>query len=237
MAVRLLPFILALAACSNASVQAPSSAPVVASSALEVVVVSERFTHDAPPGSDAEPRFRLAFQDAAGKTLPIEGEVHAHVAFRSGVALIEASPERPLLLVTPDGARRVLAQRAGAAPVVGEDGALYYAARYGLEVELHRLEAAGRDRILAGGLASAGVLAPRADGSLLFVGAHNGGVAGMWRATDAGAKCLTNCALRTGQDWAGKHVPAPGTQSELHAAYEALPSLEAEQPGALGGEP
>ena len=95
--------------------------------------------------------------------------------------------------------------------------------------------------MIARELSSAGLLAPHADGSVLMVGAQNGGVAGIWR-VDPGAshaRCITNCELRTGQalhDWKGRFVPPPGTVEELEAAYRAALAIDTDD-GVLGSEP
>jgi hypothetical protein len=141
------------------------------------------------------------------------------------VALIDTA--RRLVLVAPDGSRRVLAREAGAPPVSGHAGELFYVARYGVSAEVHRLQADGSDRVLADGLSNAGVLTPERDGALLFVGARNGGVAGIWRVdtqslASSAAHCLTNCELQTGAPWGNAYQPPPGSQEALRDAYARL---------------
>jgi len=202
----------------------------------ELVVIAQ--SDDGPPGSDAAPRFQLAFRSSSsGEERAIEGEALAYAPFRSGVALIEANAQRPLVLVTPDGARSVLARHAGAPPVRGADGTLYYVARYGREVEVHALQVEGQDRVLAQGLGEAGLLAPRADGSLVFVGARNGGVAGIWHATANAVRCLTNCTLEAGRPWPN-HELVPGTREALLSAFERTqPIVTPSTNDALRGKP
>jgi hypothetical protein len=187
---------------------------------IRVVAVED----DAPQGGDGAPRMTLAFQLADGTERVIEGQANAYARFRDGVALVDRA--RRLVFVTADGARRVLAQQSGAPPVQGPRGELAYVARYGLVAELHLLSEDGRNRIAASGLADAGTLLPQRDGSVLFVGARPGGVAGVWRASADGqpARCLTNCELRTGTDWGDRFVPLPTDaaamlqQAEQHEA-------------------
>lgn len=189
-----------------------------ASAAPEIEVLATNA--NAPPGSDAVPHMRLAFRYADGSRRPIDGQALAYVPFRDGVALVDE--RRQLVLVAPGGARRVLARESGAPPALGTAGELVYVARYDLSSDLHVLDVAGRDRVLARGLASAGLLAPQPDGRVLLVGAQNGGVAGVWLAAiDAPVRCLTNCAFTTGaQDgWPG-FVPLPSTAEGLRIRGE-----------------
>ena len=178
--------------------------------AIRVLAVED----DTPSGGDGAPRMTLAFELADGTRVAIAEQATAYAAFRDGVALVDR--ERRLVLATVDGARRVLARQAGAPPVQGPSGELAYVARYGLVAELHVLGVDGRDRIVASGLAAAGALAPQRDGSVFFVGARAGGVAGVWRASvDASVRCLTNCELVTGSDWGDRFVPLPRDAASL----------------------
>jgi hypothetical protein len=194
---------------------------------IRVVAVED----DAPQGGDGAPRMTLAFELADGTERAIEGQATAYARFRDGVALVDR--ERRLVLVTADGARRVLAQQSGAPPVQGPGGELAYVARYGLVAELHVLRPDGRDRIVASGLADAGTLVPQRDGSVLFVGARPGGVAGVWRASAEGqtdARCLTNCELRTGTDWSDRFVALPTDAAAMQRQAE---QAEAPEPAVL----
>jgi hypothetical protein len=177
---------------------------------------------NAPPGSDGAPHMRLAFRYADGSRRPIDGRALAYVPFRDGVALVDE--RRQLVLVSPGGARRVLARESGAPPALGPAGELVYVARYDVSSELHVLDVAGRDRVIARGLASAGLLAPQPDGRVLFVGAQNGGVAGVWLGdADAPVRCLTNCAFTTGASdgWPG-FVALPSTAEGLRIRGDAV---------------
>jgi hypothetical protein len=171
---------------------------------------------------------RLAFRYADGSRRPIDGQALAYVPFRDGVALVDEA--RQLVLVDPAGARRVLARESGAPPARGAKGELVYVARDDLGSDLHVLDVAGRDRVLARGLVSAGLLAPQPDGRVLFVGAGNAGVAGVWlAATDAAVRCLTNCELTTGaQHGLRGFVPLPSTAEGLRIRGEAAVWADAE---------
>ena len=73
-----------------------------------------------------------------------------------------------------------------------------------------------RAETLATGLASVGVMRLEPE-RVLFVGARNGGVAGVWVADADGARCVSNCDLRTGTDWQGRFVPPPTDPTLLEA--------------------
>jgi len=197
---------------NSAAAVEPGRATTAGKTVLAVRVLSVQ--DDTPAGGDGAPRMTLAFELADGTRVAIPEQATAYAAFRDGVALVDR--ERRLLLATADGARRVLAREAGAPPARGPAGELAYVARYGLVAEVHLLGIDGRDHIVASGLADAGALAPQRDGSLLFVGARAGGVAGLWRASvQAPARCLTNCALETGSAWGDRFVPLPRDAASL----------------------
>jgi len=221
-----------LALIGLACAEAP--APIVPSRAASQLV-ARALPYDPPPGSDAVPTWSLAFEHADGSRTEIAERATAYAPFRDGVAL--TTPERRLLLISPDGSRRTLAASVSSSPTRGPSGELLYVALYGAVAELHRLSEAGDDRVIARELSSAGLLAPHADGSVLMVGAQNGGVAGIWR-VDPGAshaRCITNCELKAGQDWKN-FVPPPGTVEELEAAYRASLAIDTGD-GVLGSEP
>jgi hypothetical protein len=93
-----------------------------------------------------------------------------------------------------------------------------YVAQKDAGAEVHVLDADGADRVLTTGLASAGLLAPQPDGTIFFVGARNGGVAGLWSISAGKTRCLTNCDLRTGQPWGDRFVPPPGDTAAISVA-------------------
>jgi hypothetical protein len=199
-------------------------------------VVATPLNNETPPGSDAVPMYSLAFEYPDGSRVPIAEPASAYAPFRDGVALIDG--KRRLLLISPDGSTRPLASSTATSPAPGPSGELYYVALYGEVAELHRLTVAGNDRVIARETKSVGLIAPQADDSVLFVGAKNGGVAGIWRVgKDAGsASCVTNCELRTGQPWGDAFVPPPGTREELEQQYRERRTIDGEG-GVLRGEP
>jgi hypothetical protein len=219
---RTLALALPLLCCAPPKTTPPAAAPSGATfvpaapsaPAVEVVAVREV----APRGGDGAPRLTLAFRFADGTRTAI-GQATAYAPFRQGVALVDVQGR--LVLVAPDGARSVLALVSGAPPARGPRGELAYVARHGLAAEVHVLDGDGRDRIVARGLGSAGVLAPQPDGRLFFVATRRGGgIAGLWLADDASgsARCLTNCALTTGAPLDDRFVPLPRDASSIHAS-------------------
>jgi hypothetical protein len=197
---------LGFALCGCAS--EPSSAPALRDENVEV----NREQAELPGGTDTPPRFSLALRDTNGARIPLESRALSHVTFSGGVAVLDS--QRRLLVVSADGARRVLAEQAGAPPARGTKGELFYVVQEDAGAEV-RVLTGGVDRVLASGLASAGLLAPQADGTVLFVGAANGGVAGLWRIDVVGSRCLTNCDLRTGEPWGDRFVPPPGEAAAI----------------------
>jgi hypothetical protein len=166
---------------------------------------------EAPPGSDAVPHRAVAFRMPDGSTRPVDREAVAFVSrWGTGAALVD--PERRLYEVRPDGARRMLVAGASGSLAVSPDGTLlvYVVARDVLgELRVHD---GAQERTLAAGLASIGVL--RVEGErVFFVGARSGGVVGVWTAAldGSGARCLTNCDLVTGTDFAARFVPPPSS--------------------------
>jgi hypothetical protein len=211
------PLLAAVVACGQAPRvprTAAESPAVAAQPASQIEVLGVR--DDTPAGGDGQPRMSLAFRYADGRRVPIEGEATAYAPFRDGVALVDT--QKQLVLVARDGARSVLARVAGAPPVRAPGGELVYVARHDLVAEVHVLDAGGRDRVVASGLADAGVLAPQPDGRLFFVAARNGGVAGVWLAERGAARCLTNCELETGTPWGDKFVPLPTGADAIRAS-------------------
>jgi hypothetical protein len=181
----------------------PSSAPI-----RDENVEVNRQVDEVPGGTDTPPRFAIALRATDGTKTPLESRALAHVTFSGGLALVDST--RRLVVVAADGARRVLAEEAGAPPARGARGELVYVAQADTGAEVHVLEPGGADRVIATGLASAGLLAPQPDGTTLFVGARNGGVAGLWTIGSSGSRCLTNCDLKTGEPWGDRFVPPPG---------------------------
>ena len=183
-----------------------------------------RFPDDGYPAMEATPEnYALLRQlDAVSRDLGY-GEAQAYVPFRGGVALVDVRGQ--LVLVTPEEARSVLARASGAVPALGPRGELAYVARYDDQsVEVHTLGIDGRDRVVARGLGSAGLLAPQPDGRVVFVATPaRGGVAGVWIAAEGGgeARCLTNCGLQTGSAALdSRFIPLPGDAASIALAAE-----------------
>jgi hypothetical protein len=195
-----------------------ASEPSATSAVRDEDVESKREHDEVPGGSDTPPRFTLALRAADGTRVPLESRALAHVTFGGGIALVDS--ERRLITISADGARRVLADEAGAPPARGSRGELLYVAQKDSGAELHVLETGGADRVIASGLASAGLLAPQADGTIFFVGAKNGGVAGLFSIKGGETRCLTNCDLKTGQPWGDRFVPPPGDTAAIELKGE-----------------
>lgn len=162
---------------------------------------------------DETPRMRLGFVDGQGNIREHDQRAQLFVErFRDGAALVDS--ERRLYQVWPFE-RRMLAANVSAIASDGEHLVYVTQNSDGLSIRLHD---GASERILARGLASAGVLKIEAE-RVLFVGAANGGVAGVWQVSFGAneARCVTNCALRTGQPWGDAFVPPPTEPALLEA--------------------
>jgi hypothetical protein len=203
--MRLAALLLCLIGCSAIE---PAPAPLVEPSAPRLVALGS--AQPVPPGSDAVPAVEVAFELSDGSRRPIDRRAIAFVPrWRQGAALID--PERRLYEVLPSGARRLLVASAGGELAVSRDEALLvYAVERG-EVRTHD---GVTERTIAAGLSSAGLLR-FVDRSVAFVGARPGGIAGVWIAAldGSGARCLTNCTLRTGEPWLDRFVAPPSSAS------------------------
>jgi len=198
---------LAAAACASE----PSSPPTVQ------VEPASRLPELAA-ANDAPPRVALTLRAADGSRLLHEPRALAHASSAAGAAVLDA--QRRLVLVAADGTRRVLAEEAGAPPARCARGELIYVATEDSLAAVRVLDPSGAERVIASGLASAGLLAPQPDGSVLFVAAKNGGVAGLWRSAGGTAQCLTNCDLATGVPGGDRYVPPPGDVEGLAISGE-----------------
>lgn len=201
--------IVVLAACAPRPTAAPGA---LQAAETGIEVVSRRDV--APAGGDGAPRLGLVLVRAGGVRVPIEGEATHYALFRDGAAILRPDESLELVTASEPGTRTVLARRSGP-PARDAEGALLYVARYDLDAELHRLSPSGEDRVLARGLVGIGLLSPQPDGRVLFVASVNGGVAGLFVADERGARCLTNCALRTGEPWGDALVPIPASAEPL----------------------
>jgi hypothetical protein len=168
-------------------------------------------------GPDQTPRRRLAFRGARGGLEPVSLEAIAFVPrFGRGAALIDS--ERRLYEVWRGGQRRMLADHAVGELAVSDGGELL---AYVIVRDLFgalKVHDGDRERTIASGLASIGVLRVM-DDEVAFVGAAPGGIAGVWSAPldGSGARCHTNCDLRTGTDWRPRFVAPPSAPDALEA--------------------
>jgi len=205
----LLTVVMTLAGCGGERV-APGAAALVAPE-----LVRGQTVWRAPPGADGAERYRVTWSPGGGGPGSL---AVAHVPrLGAGAALVD--PARRLYAVWPDGQRRMLAEGVFDLAVSGDGALLAFAvaAPSGGEVRLWS-GSARPPRAIATGLSSAGALRFSPDGAaVLYVGAEPGGIAGLRVAGVGGGadRCLTNCALRTGQAWLDRFVPPPGAAEEL----------------------
>lgn len=178
---------------SPAAIVAPASA----------VTIDEVVTTP-PPGGDGPDVVRLALETDEGRR-PIGGEALGGAPFLDGALVLR--PDRTLELVRSVTRRSVLDREVLFTPVVSSDGEhAAWAAEHGLEQVLVVIGREGERSEAAQGLISIGavVLDPSTHGPsrrVAFVGARNGGIAGLWvsHVDGHGLRCLTNCTLRAGQ--------------------------------------
>jgi len=166
---------------------------------------------------DEVPRARVGFAVPDGTPTELDRDAIAFVPrWRDGAALID--PERRLYQVWPNGERRMLVR--GAITLATDGDRLAYVVIPDLLADL-RVHDGETEHTLASGFASIGVLRVEPE-RVLFVGARPGGIAGVWIADRAGARCVTNCDLRTGElhegeHWLARYVPPPTDPSRLEA--------------------
>lgn len=177
------------------------------------VVVAE--TVSAPPeGGDGPSVVTLVQEDEQGTT-PIAGTAIGGVAFQEGALVLR--PDGALEMVRGE-AHSVIDQGVIVAPVVSADGvhAAWVAARPLDEQALIVIDTEGARVEAATGLVSIGAITfeeTRSHRRMAFVGAVNGGIAGIWVSSVDGSmapRCLTNCLLRTGMDLSAM-TPLPET--------------------------
>lgn len=199
----------ALAACTPTPTG--SSASVTGAPA---VVVRETVS-ETPEGGDLPDSVLLARVDEEGTLHPIEGLAYDGVAFQGGALVLR--PDHTLEMVR-EGSGSVIDRDVVFAPVVSADGEhAAWAASRTLDAQvLVVVDREGRRADAVQGLASIGAVSfdPATHGArrrVAFVGAINGGIAGVWaaRADGSATRCLTNCALRAGQPLGSDHEPLP----------------------------
>lgn len=184
--------------------------------AVEIVVLS--IAPDQPPGPDEPPRVELAQLKEDGSMTPLSGQYLAAEEFRRGAAAVTVA--RELHLVHPDGSHSVLARETDGLPARDVDGSLVFAARFGETVEIHRLNPDGKNRRLATFGGTATQLTPQTDGTVFFVGAASGGVAGLWVVDSGAARCVTNCNLRAGKQWGDAYQTPPRDLTTLQVSED-----------------
>lgn len=184
----------------------------------ERVVVAETVASP-PEGGDGPDIVTLAYEDERGTT-PIPGAAIGGVAFQGGGALV-LRPDGALEMVR-EAAHHVVDQGVILAPVVSSDGvhAAWVASRPLDEQALIVVDTEGARLEAATGLVSIGAIRfeeTRSHRRIAFVGAVNGGIAGIWVSSVDGsmsARCLTNCLLRTGMDLS-EMTPLPESPIEF----------------------
>lgn len=171
-------------------------------------------------GLDQTPRRRVGFRGPDGSLEPLELAAIAFVPrFAGGAAIVDA--DHRVYHVRPGGDRRMLADHASGELAVSDDGrSLAYVVVRDVLGEL-RVHDGTREQTIASGLASIGMLRVL-DDQIAFVGAANGGIAGVWTAPldGTGARCITNCDLRTGTDWLPRFVPPPSDAEALEGVVQ-----------------
>lgn len=191
------------------------AAPLEGEPAAARVVVEEVLTSP-PEGGDGPDTVRLAREDESGRA-PIEGAAIGGVAFLGGSLVLR--PDRTLEMVRPGGlgVGSVIDREVVVAPIVSADGEhAAWTAEHGPELVLVAIDREGGRHEAAQGLGSIGAIAfdPATHGArrrVAFVGARNGGIAGVWatRLDGTGLSCLTNCELRAGQPLGDAWIPLP----------------------------
>jgi hypothetical protein len=180
------------------------AAPLEGEPAAARVVVEEVLTSP-PEGGDGPDTVRLAREDESGRA-PIEGAAIGGVAFLGGSLVLR--PDRTLEMVRPGGL--------GVGSVIDREVVVAWTAAHGPELVLVALDREGGRHEAAQGLGSIGAIAfdPATHGArrrVAFVGARNGGIAGVWAThlDGTGLSCLTNCELRAGQPLGDTWIPLP----------------------------
>jgi len=166
----------------------------------------------APPeqGADGAPQFEVRWSPG-GAVFP--SPAIASLPWGDAAAVVDAS--RRLHRFQRDGRLEPIAEQVST-PLASRDGQwLGYAAGpdYGPK-DVHVVDRNGRDRVVAAGVLAPTLLAFAPDGhELELLAAGPGGVMGRHvidlEAATPSARCLTNCQLRTGEDWGDAFVELP----------------------------
>lgn len=206
--------VLALVGACSPSTEGTSESERATLAAPARVVVEETISTP-PEGADGPSVVALAREDDDGRQ-PVRGPALGGIPFLDGALVLR--PDRTLELVRgTHGVGSVIDREVLFAPVASADGAhVAWAAEHGPETVLVVIDREGNRADVAQGLGSIGAVVFDAstdgrDRRLAFVGARNGGIAGVWavRADGRGLACLTNCELHAGQPLGPTHVPLP----------------------------
>ncbi|MDP3279140.1 MAG: hypothetical protein Q8Q09_28370 [Deltaproteobacteria bacterium] len=195
-------------------------------------LVVSRVVYRGPAGGDAAERVEIAWRFSDGTTRPLDFGASVLTATLWRGAVVAITPGESLVLVESDGRRSEIDREVAGELAVSPDGlALAYARSTGNDGELVVRREQGSEgaalpvraqRVVARGFSSVGTLRFSEDGgSLCFVGARNGGVMGVHlaRATsDESLRCVTNCTLRTGEDWQGAFVELPANAASFRCS-------------------
>lgn len=208
---------------STAAQLAPTVLPsgarsLFAMGATELVVLRSL---EAPPGGDGPTRLTLALA-RAGQSVPVELPSPAIYAAPWGDDAVVLSADGTLRRLRANGALVLVARDVVDDPALSDDGRkLAYVAHDGDLAYALRVIEVGHTRTIARDVPSAGALRFSPDArALVFVGRSAGGVAGLHTISlepaDEATRCLTNCALVTGQPWGNNFVPLPAGAIALH---------------------
>lgn len=166
-----------------------------------------------PPeeGADGAPEFEVRWSPG-GAVFPS----HAIAAVPWGDAAAVVDANRRLHRFHRDGRMEPIADQVSNVLASQDAQLLGYASGgdYGPK-DVHVVDANGRDRVVAGNVLAPALLSFDRGANLLhLLAAGPGGVAGEHvidlAAATPSARCLTNCALVTGEDWGDAFVEPPG---------------------------
>ena len=194
-----------------------------------------RIIHEPPPGGDGPTVWTTYREGGDGSLRPIDGADRVTAFARRGETAIAVDEGGRLLRLSPRGSAIVLTEGVIGTPLLAEDGERVFVGqvqREGgrdgsegaaiVEVDL----ATGAETVLGRSLGSvAGLWLEPTGRWLIFVAAGVGGVAGLWAVPTSahgvpggGARCLTNCALRTGRSWGDAFVALPTDRGTLRVS-------------------
>lgn len=188
-------------------------------------LIVHRVSYRGPEGSDAPEQIEIAWRSPNRITEVIDAGAPILTAAVWRDSVVALTTRESLVRLASDGRRSELDHDVIGEIAVSDDrSALAYARSTGNDGELvvRRGEAEGGAVTIARGFSSVGTLRFSEDGArVCFVGARNGGVIGVHVASsssDETARCVTNCTLRTGEDWRGAFVEVPRDAASLRCA-------------------